>query len=170
METSNLINRGESPNKGSIMSRTGSVTSKKKRQEMEDKGWIRYSVAKMRTVLLPKLIKEQAGTCAICPIALKSLPSSRVVIDHDHVTKVVRGALCDNCNRQIGVADKQKRTGDWYRAAGAFIDKSKADFEDESKQKYVYPEALPKGERRTAKPKKVVKRVVKKITKTATRH
>lgn len=148
------------------MARAGSVTSKKQRQEMEDKGWIRYSAAKMKSILQPLLMKEQEGKCAICPTALKSLPSSRVVVDHDHRTKVVRGLLCDNCNRQIGVADKQQRDGDWFRAAGAFIDKAKADFEDDTKQKYVYPEPLPKRERRTVKPKKIVKKAIK----TSTRH
>jgi len=144
-----------------MATRAGSVTSKKKLEELEALGWIRYSVAKMKSFLKPKMIREQEGKCAICEIALSTLAPARVVMDHDHKRKFIRGVLCDLCNRQIGVADKQGRKGDWFRKAACFFDRSELLYSDDSKQKYIYPEAKPKAERRTA---------VKKPTKTSTRH
>ena len=43
-----------------------------------------------------KLIDEAGGKCWICQ------RERRLVIDHDHVTKRVRGLLCHRCNVAIG--------------------------------------------------------------------
>jgi hypothetical protein len=40
---------------------------------------------------------RQGGVCAIC-----GTDPDRWVIDHCHETGVVRGALCDTCNRSLG--------------------------------------------------------------------
>lgn len=142
------------------MARANSVTSKKKLKELEDLGYIRYSVAKMKSIVKPLFIRKQGGTCAICPTALKLLPPARVVMDHDHKTKLIRGALCDNCNRQIGLPDRAGRSPEWYRSVADFLEGHQEDVDNESVQKYIYPEPKPKAERRTAKasPKKVVKK------------
>ena|ERR1035441_6471333 len=42
------------------------------------------------------LVNQQNGLCAICDDALAT------DIDHDHETGVVRGLLCNNCNRGLG--------------------------------------------------------------------
>lgn len=39
------------------------------------------------------------SVCAIC----KRRPNTRLNIDHDHVTGDIRGLLCPNCNRAIGL-------------------------------------------------------------------
>ena len=48
-----------------------------------------------------RLLKQQYGVCAICkgPQQRKGINFS---VDHDHKTNVIRGLLCDNCNRGIG--------------------------------------------------------------------
>lgn len=55
----------------------------------------------------------QGGVCAICEQPETALMRGRVMslaIDHDHVTGKVRGLLCGNCNRAIGMlADDPER-------------------------------------------------------------
>lgn len=43
------------------------------------------------------LLEDQDGGCGIC-----GGKQTRFVVDHDHKTNVVRGLLCDPCNRGIG--------------------------------------------------------------------
>lgn len=134
--------------------RANSVTSKKKLKELEDLGYIRYSVAKMRTLLKPLFIKEQKGSCGICETPLKLLPPARVVMDHDHKSKLIRGALCDLCNVQIGMPDRAGRGPDWYRKVADFLDAHKEKVDSGKVQMYIYPEPKPKAERRTTVKKK----------------
>lgn len=45
------------------------------------------------------LLDAQDGRCAICG----ARPEGRMLdVDHDHATGIVRGLLCNNCNRGIG--------------------------------------------------------------------
>lgn len=46
---------------------------------------------------LKALRVHQAGVCALCERVGK-----RLVVDHDHVTKLVRGLLCVRCNTSEG--------------------------------------------------------------------
>lgn len=48
-----------------------------------------------------KLFFEQGGKCAICGIHQREL-NYRLNLDHDHITKEVRGLLCWNCNGGLG--------------------------------------------------------------------
>ena len=140
------------------MARASSVTSKKKLAELEGLGYIRYSMAKMRAIVKPIFVKKQGGTCAICPVVLKLLPPARVVMDHDHKSKIIRGALCDNCNRQIGLPDKAGRSPEWYRSVADFLESHEEYMADDVEKKYIYPEPKPKAERRTTKKTIVVKK------------
>jgi hypothetical protein len=50
------------------------------------------------------LCEAQGGRCAVC----RKVPTGKgktgtLHVDHDHVTHVTRGLLCDTCNRGIGL-------------------------------------------------------------------
>lgn len=48
----------------------------------------------------------QNGKCAICknPPRNTNSKNKHLHVDHDHLTGVVRGLLCDHCNRMLGLA------------------------------------------------------------------
>lgn len=46
----------------------------------------------------------QGGRCAICEqVPYGTGKSATLHVDHDHVSGLVRGLLCDSCNRAIGL-------------------------------------------------------------------
>lgn len=47
-----------------------------------------------------KTLTAQNGVCAICS---KPPNGKNLSVDHDHDTGEVRGLLCDNCNRSLGL-------------------------------------------------------------------
>lgn len=49
-----------------------------------------------------RLLASQEAKCAICNTSLNDLGKKRMVIDHCHKTKKVRGLLCTTCNLGIG--------------------------------------------------------------------
>ena len=49
-----------------------------------------------------RLLADQGGMCAICD-ASENYKGRRFAIDHCHDTGAVRGLLCDNCNRGLGL-------------------------------------------------------------------
>jgi hypothetical protein len=51
------------------------------------------------------IVKKQNGHCAIC---LEIVP--KLVIDHDHKTRKVRGLLCHHCNTFLGLAKDSTST------------------------------------------------------------
>ena len=57
--------------------------------------------------ILEDMWKEQAGKCGICSkdisIARNAVPSIHAHVDHDETTGQVRGLLCGDCNRGIGL-------------------------------------------------------------------
>lgn len=54
-----------------------------------------------------RLFESQGGVCAICRRAetfdRKGYRRARLSVDHDHATGLVRGLLCMDCNRAIGL-------------------------------------------------------------------
>lgn len=53
-----------------------------------------------------ELLKSQSGVCAICgePEWVTQYGKLRMLcVDHDHLSGKVRGLLCSNCNRAIGL-------------------------------------------------------------------
>jgi hypothetical protein len=49
------------------------------------------------------MLAKQRGVCAICKTEDPGPRSNHFHIDHDHATGKVRGLLCNNCNRGIGL-------------------------------------------------------------------
>ena len=47
------------------------------------------------------LLKKQGGKCAICG-GNNSKISRRLCVDHNHVTREIRGLLCVHCNHSLG--------------------------------------------------------------------
>lgn len=48
------------------------------------------------------LIKRAKGRCEICKTTKPRLGNKRLVVDHDHKSKQIRGLLCSNCNVALG--------------------------------------------------------------------
>ncbi len=44
------------------------------------------------------MVEAQGGVCKICG------KPGKLVVDHNHTTKIVRGLLCNNCNHVLGHA------------------------------------------------------------------
>lgn len=55
-----------------------------------------------------RLLIAQCGTCAICDYAPcedidARANQKRLHVDHDHATGAIRGLICSNCNRAVGL-------------------------------------------------------------------
>ena len=55
--------------------------------------------------IIPRLQKEQNNICAICNC---SLIGKRWGLDHNHMTKQIRGLLCHSCNLALGLLKEDK--------------------------------------------------------------
>ena len=62
--------------------------------------------------------KIQQHSCAIC--GEKSSPK-RLAVDHCHITGIIRGLLCSNCNRAIGLLKDNPRL---LRGAADYLEKN----------------------------------------------
>lgn len=109
-EQTRLYRENQSPNK------------QKRRNEMLKS---RY---KIDPIIFEKLKAFQNDKCAICKEPF--IPGKKICVDHDHVTKKVRGLLCPRCNLHVDWPyDKQRRE---------FLTKTTADSIG------LYPESLKK--------------------------
>lgn len=69
------------------------------------RNWLRKNY-KMSLEEYQKLFDSQKGLCKICGqvgFAIATNQRQMVVIDHCHTTGKVRGLLCHNCNRALGL-------------------------------------------------------------------
>lgn len=60
---------------------------------------VRYAELGISEEGYQELLRRQKGRCAICK---KKPGQSRLAVDHDHTTGVVRGLLCKHCNQALG--------------------------------------------------------------------
>lgn len=67
-----------------------------------------------------KMLEKQRGVCYIC-----GLPPNgrRLAVDHCHTTGAVRGLLCVNCNRGVGIF---KNSSQLLRAAAEYLESFQA--------------------------------------------
>jgi hypothetical protein len=49
------------------------------------------------------LVARHGGLCAICGQPERVVRNRHLTVDHDHITNAIRGLLCSNCNRAIGL-------------------------------------------------------------------
>lgn len=59
------------------------------------------TIAEYNAILL-----SQEGNCALCKTPAESASRKRLFVDHCHDTGRIRGLLCDDCNKSLGVIEK----------------------------------------------------------------
>ena len=69
-----------------------------------------------------EMLKKQDAKCAICNKRFEKTPD----IDHDHKTMIVRGLLCNCCNRGIGLLGG----GKYLMAAVRYLENANDDNSD----------------------------------------
>jgi len=78
-------------------------------QDCADKGWSDGYLKSTYGITqedYEKLEKQQDCKCAVCGgdgFKMREWHFKKLVVDHDHVTGKVRGLLCHNCNRALGL-------------------------------------------------------------------
>lgn len=55
-----------------------------------------------------QMLEEQKGVCAICGCPETKPNAKYLAVDHNHETGIVRGLLCNNCNRALGLLKDNK--------------------------------------------------------------
>ena len=55
-----------------------------------------------------QMIENQKGKCALCSVDLIDLKKTH--LDHCHITKKIRGILCQHCNHMLGHAKDNIQT------------------------------------------------------------
>ena len=66
-----------------------------------------------------QMLAEQGGTCAICH-AVPGL--RRLAVDHDHATGTIRGLLCSECNKALGLLEDDPAL---LRQAADYLERSR---------------------------------------------
>lgn len=84
-------------------------------QTCQDTGWTSNYLKRTYGITYDdwmSLFKSQGGVCKICGSVgfyLNKNAKLKLVVDHDHTTGKVRGMLCHNCNRALGLLQDSKK-------------------------------------------------------------
>ena len=81
--------------------------------------WRTYGITKLR---FDELWAKQHGRCALCGgggFLMRGHHRKRLVIDHCHTSGAVRGLLCHNCNRALGLFQDRPEV---LRAAAVYVE------------------------------------------------
>lgn len=65
-----------------------------------------------------RLWLKQSGVCAICKLPERTQRNRLLTIDHDHETGHIRGLLCSQCNRAVGLLQDDPKV---IEAAAAYV-------------------------------------------------
>lgn len=65
------------------------------------------------------MLKRQDGKCAICSTDTPTGKWKRFAVDHCHITGIVRGLLCNECNRGMGLL---RDNSELLRKAANYLD------------------------------------------------
>ncbi len=109
------------------------------------------------------LLGDQDGLCALCPLDLTENPEE-MCLDHDHVTGMIRGVLCRNCNSMEGKVHNCSRRAKRDRTALQWLHKVLRYWEYYAKNPtgLYHPTHRTKDEKRIRRNKKAKKRRDKK--------
>jgi hypothetical protein len=97
-------------------------------QDCKDNGWSNNYLSRAYSIShkdYENLEEKQEGKCAICGsegFIINKYGFKKIVVDHDHETGKVRGLLCHNCNRGLGLFQD---SSDFLRKAANYLDTSK---------------------------------------------
>ena len=98
--------RSRNPNWAAKQKRLARQWVIKNKQKLADRAKNRYFSARLQRefgiteATYTHLLELQGGRCAIC----RTLPKRRRLdVDHNHRTGMVRGLLCEHCNRGLGL-------------------------------------------------------------------
>lgn len=84
-------------------------------QDCQDAGWTSNYLKRTYNMTYQEwqeMFDKQGGKCAICGskgFYLNKNAQLKLVVDHDHETGEVRGMLCHNCNRALGLLQDSER-------------------------------------------------------------
>lgn len=67
------------------------------------------------------MVDGQGGRCAVCGCPEAESRGGKLVVDHDHQTKLVRAMLCNECNVGLG---RFKDNPDLLRKAADYLERS----------------------------------------------
>lgn len=79
---------------------------KKRRSDWQGK-ITRYGITLEQYI---EMVAEQNGVCAICKKPETARNTTRLSIDHCHATGKVRGLLCQQCNKMLGMGKDNPET------------------------------------------------------------
>lgn len=99
---------------------TNRVARERAKADGSRRGWIIKSKYGLLPAEFDRLMEEQGGVCAICE--KPPAQGKHLYVDHDHVTRGVRGLLCQKCNTGIGMFGDDAEV---MRRAVGYIDESR---------------------------------------------
>jgi hypothetical protein len=100
-----------------------------------------------------RMLQEQGGVCSLCGKPVDLSIKGEMVIDHDHESGLVRGALHRSCNAAEGkVANAAGRWGAKSMSYGAILPwlRNLIAYLEREPQPYIYPTHMTEDEKRVA--------------------